>query len=183
VVRSIGVAAFLALAACATAGERVPPEGLRISARDAEQTAYTRAVTWASDAVLRYVEGEAVAADGYVLPGQGAWRFIYGSAGREDELVVTVTPTTIEQEARPRQSPPGFALGDAALDDGWIDSPRALAMTGAGADGSPSSRPDATVSMLLVPLRPAQWLIRGWAGGEARQWSVDARTGALLAVE
>src|SRR5690606_33304051 len=133
VVRSIGVAAFLALAACATAGERVPPEGLRISAREAEQTAYTRAVTWASDAVLRYVEGEVVAADGYVLPGQGAWRFIYGSAGREDELVVTVTPTTIEQEARPRQSPPGFALGDAALDDGWIDSPRALAMTGAGA--------------------------------------------------
>lgn len=179
----IGVGAVVMLAACATAGERVSPEGLRISARDAEQAAYTRAVTWAADAELRYVEGEGVTPEGYVLPGSGAWRFIYGSAGRQEEFVVTVTPTTVEQETRPPRSPPGFALGDAVLEDGWIDSPRAVATAAAGEGAPLAGRPDGAVSMLLVPLRPAQWLIRAGVDGEARQWSVDARTGALLAGE
>lgn len=174
---------WLALATawgCASAAERIPDERLRISARDALLEARTEAAAWEEGATLRYVEGEGVTAEGYVAPESGHWRFVYEAPGRADQLVVTVTPRRLERATRPRQSPPGLVLGEAALGDSWVDSPQAMAAArAAGADallaaGSPA------ISMLLVPLRPPQWIVSIAAGGTTRRWRINAQTGEVI---
>ena len=175
------MAVALVLAACATGGERVPAERLRISARDAAREANTVARAWSPDAVLRFVEGEGVTPDGFVPPERGAWRLVYEAPGRTEQLVVTATPTALGEATRPPQSPPGYVLGDAALPATWVDSPAAAAAA-RGADGAGDllGRRDAAVSMLLIPLQPPQWVIRAAAGTETGEWRVDAATGAVL---
>lgn len=174
-------ATFLALAGCATAGEQVPAERLRISARDAAREANTVARAWAPDAALRFLEGEGVTPDGYVEPGRGAWRVVYEAPGRAEQLVVTATPTALEHATRPPQPPAGYVLEDGALPSAWVDSPQAAAAARqAGGAGGPLARRDAAVSMLLAPLRPPQWVIRAVADGQAGQWRVDAASGAVL---
>jgi hypothetical protein len=169
-----------ALTACAPAASQISPQKLRISAQDAAREARTVAVSWAEGATLRYVEGEGVTPEGYVIPGRGAWRFIYDAPERADQLVVTVTPKALEQATRPKQSPPGFAVGMAALPGQWVDSPAVLAaVRGAGGATLLTARQPA-ISLLLVPLRPAQWVVRIAAGNESREWRVDAGTGAVL---
>lgn len=167
------------LAACAPATEGVPPERLRISARDAAREAGTVAAAWADSTDLRYIEGDGVTPDGYVLPGAGAWRLVYDSPGREEQLVVTVTPRELTDTLRAPLSPPGFVLGDAALEPGWIDSPAALAAVRAtgGLDGVAS---DTTLTALLVPVRPPQWILRVAGTGDTRRWRVDATTGQVI---
>ena len=176
-----GVAAALVVGGCASAGERVPAERLRITARDAAREANTVARAWSPDAVLRYIEGEGVTVDGYVEPRRGAWRLVYEAPGRAEQLVVTATPTALDEATRPPQTPAGYVLGDAALPATWVDSPAAAAAARA-ADGAADllGRRDAAVSMLLVPTRPPQWVIRAAAGTETGQWQVDAATGAVL---
>jgi hypothetical protein len=168
------------LTACASAASQISPQRLRISAQDAAREARAAAVTWASAAALRYVEGEGITPEGYVLPGRGAWRFIYEAADRADQLVVTVTPKALEQATRPRQSPPGFAVGEATLPGEWIDSPAALAAVRSAGAESLLASPEPAISLLLVPLRPPQWVVRIAAGRESREWRVDARTGAVV---
>ncbi|HEY8470159.1 MAG TPA: hypothetical protein VIL18_10980 [Longimicrobiales bacterium] len=170
-----------ALAGCATAGEPVRPERLRISAQDAAREANTVARAWAPDAALRFLEGEGVTPDGYVEPGRGAWRVVYEAPGRAEQLVVTATPTGLERATRPPQSPAGYVLEDGTLPPAWVDSPQAAAAArqASGARG-PLGRRDAAVSMLLVPLQPPQWVIRAVADGQAGQWRVDAASGAVL---
>src|SRR5690606_21041496 len=181
--RACGAVAFAAwvLAACATGGESVPAERLRITAQDAAREANTVARAWSPDAVLRYIEGEGVTADGYVEPRRGAWRLVYEAPGRAEQLVVTATPTALDEATRPPQTPAGYVLGDAALPATWVDSP-AAATAARAADGADAllGRRDAAVSMLLVPVRPPQWVIRAAAGTETGQWRVDAATGTVL---
>jgi len=154
------VALPVALAACAPG--RVEPELLRITAHDAAREARLVAVGWA------------------VPPGRGAWRFIYEAADRADQLVVTITPEDVEQTTRPRQSPPGFVLGDAPLPEEWIDAPAALAAARAAGAEPFLAASDAAITLLLLPLRPPQWVVRVAAGGQSRQWRVDARSGEVL---
>lgn len=168
------------LTGCASAASQISPQRLRLSARDALHEAHTVAVSWASAATLRYVEGEGVTPEGYVLPGRGAWRFAYDAPDRVDQLMVTVTPKTLEQVTRPRQSPPGFAVGEAALPEEWIDSPAVLAAVRAAGAATLLSASAPAISLLLVPLRPAQWVVRIAAGQEAREWRVDAGTGVVI---
>lgn len=169
-----------ALTACAPAASQISPQELRISAQDAAREARTVAVSWADGAMLRYVEGEGVTPEGYILPGRGAWRFIYDAPDRADQLVVTVTPKALEQATRPRQSPPGFAVGTASLPGEWVDSPAVMAaVRRAGGEALLATKQPA-ISLLLVPLRPAQWVVRIAAGTESREWRVDAGTGAVL---
>lgn len=174
------IVVLAASTACAPAASQISPQLLRISAQDAAREARTVAVSWSNEARLRYVEGEGVTPEGYVLPGRGAWRFVYDTPERADQLVVTVTPKALEQATRPRQSPPGFAVGEAALPGEWVDSPAALsAVRGAGGESLLSAREPA-ISLLLVPLRPAQWVVRVAAGNESREWRVNAGTGAVM---
>lgn len=169
-----------ALGGCGSAVEQISPELLRISARDALLEARTAALGWNDDATLRWVEGEGVTPDGYVLPPAGEWRFIYEAPSSAEQLVVTVTSRTLEQVGRPRQSPPGYAIGDAVLEGEWIDSPTALAAARAAGAEALVTRPGAAIAALLVPLRPARWIIRVAAQGQTREWQVDARTGQAL---
>lgn len=169
-----------AIAGCASAGERGDADGLRLSAAAAALEARTQALAWASEPVLRYVEGTGVARKGYVTPGSGTWRFVYEAPGREDQLVVAVAPLGIASERRPRQPPPGLALGDGTLDFEWIDSTAALEAIRARTDAAPLRRRDAALSLLLVPLTPAQWIVRATVDGETTEWRVDALTGDLL---
>ncbi len=171
---------LLGLSACASAVSQISPQRLRISAQDAAREARTVAVSWAESASLRYVEGEGVTPEGYVFPGRGAWRFVYDAANRVDQLVVTVTPTALDQATRPRQSPPGIVLGEAALPGDWIDSPAVLAAARAAGAGQLLSASEPAISLLLVPRRPAEWVVRIAAQGESREWRVDARTGAVV---
>jgi hypothetical protein len=178
--RYSAILAFMGLTACASAASQISPQQLRISAQDAGREARTVAVSWAKEASLRYLEGEGVTPEGYILPGRGAWRFIYDAPSRADQLVVTVTPKALEQATRPRQAPPGFAVGEAALPGSWIDSPAVLAaVRSAGGEALLSAKAPA-ISLLLVPLRPAQWVVRIAAGSESREWRVDAGTGAVI---
>lgn len=170
---------LLGITACASASS-IPPERLRISAQDAAREARTTAVSWTPEAVLRYVEGEGVTPEGYVLPGRGSWRFVYEAPGRADQLVVTVTPKALERATRPKQSPPGFVLGAEMLPAEWIDSPAALAAVRSAGGAQLLSAREAAISMVLVPLRPAQWVVRIAAGKEAKEWRVDAHTGKVI---
>lgn len=167
------------LAACAPATSRIPPERLRISALDAQREARTVAVGWATGALLRYIEGEGVSPEGYVLPDRGAWRFFYDASGRADQLVVTVTPRTLDRVTRPATVPPGFDLGRAHLTEDWVDSPVVMAAVQASGGEAVLSAHEPAVSLLLLPLRPEQWVVRVAAGRESEEWRVDARTGKV----
>lgn len=170
---------ILVAAGCAPAAQ-VPPERLRISAQDAAHEARTVALSWSADASLRYVEGTGLTPAGYILPGAGEWRFVYEAPGESEQLVVAITPRTVERAMRPPQSPPGLVLGDATLPANWIDSPAALAaVRAAGADG-PVGGGAPTISALLAPLRPPSWIVRIARDGEAQVWRIDARTGEVV---
>lgn len=170
----------VAFAGCASTGEQGVVEGLRLSAASAELEARTQALAWASEPVLRYVEGVGVRWTGYVLPDSGTWRFVYEAPGREDQLVVSVAPLGIATERRPRQYPPGLVLGDGTLEMDWIDSTTALEAIRAGTDAALPRRRDAAFSLLLIPLTPAQWIVSATADGETGRWRVDALTGDLI---
>ncbi|MBI4409486.1 MAG: hypothetical protein HY561_07235 [Gemmatimonadetes bacterium] len=172
----VGLGTVAALAACAPAA-RGTAERLRISARDAEREAHTVAASWQRDATLRYLEGEGVAADGYVQRERGFWRLVYQAPGRADQLAVTVTPVKLEQVTRPAQSPPGIVLGDAQL-AAWVDSPQVMDSVKAAGAATLLAGGDAALSLLLVPLRPPQWTVRLARGSESREWQVNAVTGA-----
>lgn len=175
-----GMLLFALAAAQGCASAEVSPERLAITAATAAQEARTAAVSWSPLAELKWVEGEGVRSSGRVAPGGGLWRFIYESPRRTDQLVVTVTPRTMEQETRPPQGPPGFVLGGARLAVDWIDSPQALAAVTQAAGADVFAGEDVALSMLLLPLRPPQWIIRAAADGGVRQWRVNAETGRVL---
>jgi hypothetical protein len=165
---------------CASAASQISPEKLRLSARDASREAHTVAVSWDDAASLRYAEGEGVTPEGYVLPGRGSWRFVYDAPDRADQLVVTVTPKALDKATRPRQSPPGFAVGEATLPSEWIDSPQLLAVVRESGGATLLAAQAPAISLLLVPLRPAQWVVQIAAGNESREWRVNAESGAVI---
>lgn len=163
----------MGIAGCGAAASGIPPSTLAITARDAYFEARTSARVWDAGARLRYVEGINVNAAGLALPEGGEWRFHYSAPGRSGELLVVVRPLETAQEERTATSPPGYVLGDNALDESWVDSPTVLeAVRGGGGAGVDMA------TLLLVPTRPAQWIVRA-AEGDAR-WRVDARSGELI---
>ncbi|NIP83006.1 MAG: hypothetical protein GWM90_28770 [Gemmatimonadetes bacterium] len=162
----------LLFAACGAATEGIPPEALVVSARDAYVEARSVARSWDGAARLRYVEGEGVAATGVVAPEEGIWRFHYTALDRPQELVVEVSALETASAERPETSPPGYVIGDNALGASWIDSREVVeAIAAAG------TAPAGPLSLLLVPTRPAQWVVR--SAGDGR-WRVHAETGELL---
>lgn len=168
-----------AILSCAPATSQLSPKRLRVSALEAAREARTMAVSWDERATLEYLEGEGITPEGYILPGTGSWRFIYGAPGRAEELVVTVTPIGLERTTRPERPVPGLAAPGASLPAEWLDSPAALERVRAeGADALLRER-EVSVSLLLLPTRPAEWTVRIAAGGEVREWRVDAQSGAV----
>ena len=167
----------LGVAACGAATSRLPPGDLAMTARSAHLEARTDARSWSAGATLRYVEGLGITADGRAVQGTGEWRFHYTAPGQPGELMVRVTPLEMVREERAATSPPGYVLGDNALDDTWVDSPRVmeavLAARGAGAPAVGSAE------LLLVPARPARWVVRVPAEGSTR-WVVSAETGTVV---
>lgn len=169
-IAAVGLA--LALSGCGAAVDRIPPSRLGITARDAYLEARTAARVWAEDARLRWLEGVGIDAAGLALPGQGEWRFHYTAPGRSGEVLVRVGPLETAQEERPASSPPGYVIGDNALDGVWVDSPDvAAAVAAAAGEAFPAT-------LLLVPTRPAQWIVR--AGDGDGRWRVDAGTGEVI---
>ena len=167
------VAATLAvtLAGCGSAAGSLAPGALGVSARDAYVEARSVAEVWASDARLRWVEGTDLAPSGIALVEEGAWHFHYTSRSSTRELVVTVQPLATDSEERPVTSPPGIVIGDNALGTAWVDSRIVMDEIAARTDGV-----EGPVSMLLVPTRPEQWIVRT---GEER-WRLDAETAEVV---
>lgn len=161
-----------ALVGCGSASGGLTPGALGVSARDAFVEARSVARAWSPDARLRWVEGDAIDTDGRALPETGAWTFHYTAPGQTRALVVRVTPLETGSEEQLPASPPGYVIGDRGLDPSWIDSREALDAVEAAAGA-----PDGPVSLLLVPTRPPQWVVRGESGGE--RWSVHAETGEV----
>lgn len=159
---------------CGSATGRIAPDLLGVSARDAYTEARSVARVWAPDARLRWVEGDAIDPAGIALPDVGAWNFHYSAPGNARALFVRVQPLETTSEERPPASPPGFVIGDNALSTAWIDSRAAMEAVAAAAD----EPIDAPVSMLLVPTRPEQWIVR--VGDAATRWPLDARTGEVV---
>jgi hypothetical protein len=162
-----GLVAGLAVlgAACGSARGAIDADALSLTAYAAWGEARTQARGWASDAELQYVEGASVTHQGTVRSDAGYWRFVYGADSRAQQLVVTVTPTSVDGEERTPQGPPGFVLGDATLGSDWIDSPRVIeALDEFGAE--------TRVHMFLVPTTPPRWIV-----GDVE---LDARTGVIL---
>lgn len=170
---------WVATWACAPSGQP-EPQALSIAAKAAVRQAYTEAVAWAPEPELRYVQGVGVGSTGRVLPGSGRWVVVYGSDELAEQLVVTVTPTTLERVTRPPQSPPGYATGAAELDGDWVDSPAVLMAVSEDGGVALLASPDASISMLLVPTSPPRWIVRVASGGATREWQVSARTGLVL---
>ena len=162
----------LTLAGCAAAAAEIPPSSLGVTARDGFLEARTVARVWDADARLRYVEGLGIGPAGLALPDAGEWRFHYTAPGHGDELLVRVKPLETVQEERPATSPPGYVIGDNALDEGWVDSPQVMAAV--QAEGGDL----AGATLLLVPTRPPRWVVR--AEGEQERWQVDANTGGVI---
>lgn len=160
---------------CGSAAGSIPTGELGVTARDAFVEARSVARGWSGDARLRYVEGLAITASGQALPDGGQWLFHYTAAGKTGELLVRVTALETAAEERPATSPPGYVLGDNALSASWIDSPAALAAVLETRDGGVA----AAASLLLVPARPEQWVIRFPDAGSER-WRVHAGTGEVL---
>lgn len=159
------------LAGCGVASEGLAPGALGVSARDAYLEARSVARSWDADARLRWVEGKSIGADGVALPESGSWLFHYTAPGRA--LVVRVTPLETGSEEQPFSSPPGYVIGDNAVGTSWIDSRAVMDAVRTAASDPPS----APISLILVPTRPAQWLVR--ADGGAR-WRVTAESGEIL---
>lgn len=161
-----GVLAALALVATACAARgAADPAAFSLTAFAAWGEARTQARGWANDAELQYVEGASVTNQGTVQRDAGYWRFVYGADSRSQQLVVTVTPTSVDSEERTPQGPPGFVLGDRTLGTDWIDSPRVVAAL-------PPFGAETRVHMFLVPTTPPRWIV-----GDVE---IDARTGAVL---
>jgi hypothetical protein len=170
----------VALAGCLLAGvggcgaAGLSPGELGVTARDAFLEGRTRAATWDTRARLRWVEGVGISPAGVALPGIGQWRLHYTAPGRQMGLMVVVAPIQTGEEERAPTSPPGFAIGDAALADTFIDSPEVLTRVLAVRGGSIPER----ATLLLVPTQPIQWVVT--LPDETRQWRVDAQTGQVL---
>lgn len=163
----------LALAGCASATGQIAPGALGVTARDAYIEARSVARSWSADARLRWAAGDHVAPDGIALPDDGRWEFHFTAPDESDELLVRVLPLETTSEEQPATSPPGYVIGDNALDEAWIDSPAVMdAVQDAGATVS------ARASLLLVPTRPARWLVRV---ADGPRWQVNAGTGEVLA--
>lgn len=160
------------LAGCARAPVVEPrPDG--VTALAALEEARTLAQAWSPEARLRWVEGSGLDGRGVALPDRGSWAFHFTAAGSPLELVVRVSPHALVSEEHRVTAPPGVVLGDRALDAAWLDSGESLAALGeAGVQ-----QPEPPISMLLVPTRPAQWLIGSELG---RRWRVNAETGEVL---
>lgn len=174
--KRLAMAATLAVtvSGCGAASERIAPSALGVSARDAFIEARSMARVWSPDARLRWVEGEAINPDGIALPGSGAWTFHYTAPGTSGQLAVRVMPLETVSTEQPFTSPPGIVIGDNALGTSWVDSGVAMA-----AVAEATARPAAPAgSMLLVPTRPEQWIIRAADTGE--RWTVHAETGEVL---
>ncbi len=161
------------LAACGSAAAGIPAADLGESARDAYNEANVVARGWSADASLRWIEGTSIAQNGFALPGTGAWRFHYTAPGHAAELLVQVSPLETSSDEHAITSPPGYVLGTNAVGAEWIDSPAALS---AVQQHAPAAEGEA--SLLLVPTRPAQWIVQLPAGGT--RWRVDAHTGELI---
>lgn len=165
----------LTLTACGAATAGIPAAELGVTARDAYLEARTDARSWSPDARLRYVEGLGISSGGQALQGTGEWRFHYTAPGQTGELLVRVTGLEMASEERPATSPPGYVLGDNALDASWVDSPRVLdAVLAARGEAAPG-----LAELILVPTSPARWVVRFPEEGSAR-WTVNAETGAVL---
>ena len=162
-------------AGCGSAAGNLPAGDLAITARSAALEARTEARSWSSAARLRYVEGVGINAAGRAAQGTGEWRFHYTAPGEAGELLVRVTPLEMVAEERPATSPPGYLIGDNAVDASWVDSPEALE---AVLDAR-TSAPAGVAEMVLVPTVPARWVVRFPSEGSDR-WAVNAETGALL---
>ena len=163
--------AVVGAASCGGAGAGYEA-GLRVSARDAYREARLQALSWDSDAYLRFVEGDAISPDGYADPtGGGHWRFSFDRPRDNEQLLVSVAPADEATRTRPRQSPPGYVVGSNRLGTDWIDSPRA-----AEAARAASLPADQAISMLLVPTSPAMWIV---SLGD-RRWRVNATSGTLI---
>lgn len=171
----VAVAAMLTmtLAGCGSATGRIAPSVLGVSARDAFIEARSVARVWSPDARLRWVEGEGISPEGIALPGGGVWQFHYTAPDKTQQLTVHVLPLESSSEERPSTSPPGIIIGDNDLGTDWVDSRVAM-----DAVASASERPAAPASMLLVPTRPEQWIVRAADTGE--RWHVHAGTGEVL---
>lgn len=172
----LAVAGVLAvtLAGCGSAAGRIGAETLGVSAHDAHSEASTEARVWSSSARLRWVEGVGIDAGGIAIPGEGLWRFHYTAPDQRDELVVQIQALQSATEERAPTSPPGIVIGDNALGTAWIDSREAMDALGAAITGAGAG----SYSMLLVPTRPEQWIVR--AGDTSDRWHVHAGTGQVL---
>lgn len=164
----------IALLGCGSAAGRLAPGALGVSARDADTEARSTARVWSSSARLRWIEGQGIDPGGMAIPGEGFWRFHYTATDQRQELVVEVRALQTTTEERPPTSPPGIIIGDNALSTSWIDSQEAMG----AAFTDTTSAPDGPFSMLLVPTRPEQWIIR--AGDVTDRWHVHARSGEVL---
>ena len=172
--RLVATAALTAaLVGCGAASEGVGPGELGVSARDAFLEARSVARTWDADARLRWVEGKSIGADGVALPEAGAWQFHYTAPDATRALVVQVAPLETGSEEQPFSSPPGYVIGDNDVGTSWIDSRAVMDAVRAAASEAPS----APVSMILVPTRPEQWLVRDDGGA---RWRVAAENGEVL---
>lgn len=167
----------ICLAACGAATSRLPAGDLAMTARSAYLEARTDARSWNAGATLRYVEGLGITADGRAVQGTGEWRFHYTAPGQPGELLVRVTPLEMVREERAATSPPGYVLGENALGESWVDSPAAMAAVVGARPGA--AAPVTAAEMLLVPTRPARWVVRVPAEGSAR-WIVNAETGTVV---
>jgi hypothetical protein len=162
----------IGLAGCGSATSGIAPGALAITAQDAFFEARTAARVWDPGARLRYVEGLGVDANGRTAPETGEWRFHYTASGKTGELLVRVAPLATEQEERAATSPPGYVLGDNALDDDWVDSPLVLEAVNA------TNASVGSATLLLVPTNPSQWIVRPTEGDG--RWRVNAETGEVI---
>lgn len=172
----LAVAGVLAvtLAGCGSAANRIGAEALGVSARDAHSEARSVARVWSSNARLRWVEGTGIDAGGIAIPGQGVWRFHYTANDQSQELVVQIQALESASEERAPTSPPGIVIGDNALGGSWIDSREAMDAVRTADTGATAG----SYSMLLVPTRPEQWIVR--VADASDRWHVHAGTAEVL---
>lgn len=171
---AVTAALAMTLVGCGSAAGRIASEALGVSARDAHTEARSVATVWSSNAQLRWVAGEDISASGVALRDEGSWTFHYTASDQSQGLVVQVRSLQTTSEERPPSSPPGIVIGENALSGSWIDSRVALGSLMTSAETTIS----APVSMLLVPTRPEQWIIRPAESDD--RWHVHAETGEVM---
>lgn len=166
-------ALVITLVGCGSASGRIAPGSLGVSARDAHVEARSMATVWSSSARLRWIDGEAINANGVAVEGEGAWTFHYTAPNRSTGLTIRVMPLQTTSEEQPATSPPGVVLGENAVGSTWVDS-RVVAGS-ISASGAALAGP---LSMRLVPMQPQRWIV---AGSESNaRWEVHAETGEVL---